>query len=190
LGEKRLAGFLARHGYCGGKSTAELLARLRSAPEGRTQEAEEEARTTAVVSLVAALKPLVEQIGVLDSRIAEAVRSHPDGEVFLSLFRDPGSTLSAAKLLSEIGDRRERYPSAEALAADAGMCPVAKEKRESARSPLFAEPATNACGTPWRPWPTPATNTIRGQETSTSGRADAGATTRTPSGCWAGRGYG
>ncbi len=61
-----------------------------------------------MLSLVAALKPLVEQIGVLDSRIAHAVRSHPDGEVFLSLFRNPGSTLTAAKLLSEIGDRRER----------------------------------------------------------------------------------
>jgi transposase len=127
LGEKRLASFVARHGYCGGKSAAELLARLRSAPEGRADRAEEESRRTAVLSLVAALKPLVEQIGMLDSRIACAVRAHPDGEVFLSLFRNPGSTLTAAKLLSEIGDRRERYPSAEALAADAGMCPVAKE---------------------------------------------------------------
>ncbi len=127
LGEKRLAGFLARHGYCGGKSAAELLATLHSAPEGRAEEAEEEARRTAVLSLVAALKPLVEQIGMLDSRIADAVRAHPDGEVFLSLFRNPGSTLTAAKLLSEIGDRRERYPTAETLAADAGMCPVAKE---------------------------------------------------------------
>jgi transposase len=127
LGEKRLAGFLDRHGYCGGKPVAELLARLRSAPEGQADKAEEEARRTAVLSLVAALRPLVEQIRVLDSRIADAVRAHPDGEVFLSLFRNPGSTLTAAKLLSEIGDRRERYPTAEALAADAGMCPVAKE---------------------------------------------------------------
>jgi transposase len=127
LGEKRLAGFLTRHGYCGGKSAAQLLARLRSAPEGRAQEAEEQARKIAVLSLVAALKPLVEQIGALDSQIAHAVRAHPDGEIFLSLFRNPGSTLTAAKLLSEIGDRRERYPTAEALAADAGMCPVAKE---------------------------------------------------------------
>jgi len=55
------------------------------------------------------------------------VRSHPDGEIFLSLFRHPDSTLTAATLLCEIGDRRERYPSAEVLAADAGMSPVAKE---------------------------------------------------------------
>jgi hypothetical protein len=55
------------------------------------------------------------------------VRSHPDGEIFLSLFRDPKATLTAARLLAEIGDRRERYPTSEALAADAGMSPVAVE---------------------------------------------------------------
>jgi transposase len=80
-----------------------------------------------VLSLLAALRPVVEQIGLLESRIADAVRAHPDGEIFLSLFRHPNSTLTAATLLSEIGDRRERYPSAESLAADAGMSPVAKE---------------------------------------------------------------
>jgi transposase len=127
LGEKRLAGFLTRHGYCGGKSAAQLLAKLRSAPKGRAKETEEAARRTAVLSLLAALRPVVEQVKLLESRIADAVRAHPDGEVFLSLFRNPDSTLTAAKLLSEIGDQRERYPNAEALAADAGMSPVAKE---------------------------------------------------------------
>jgi transposase len=127
LGEKRLQGFLARHSYCGGKSAAELLARLRSAPRGTAKETEEAARRAAVLSLLAVLRPVVEQIGLLESWIAEAVCAHPDGEIFLSLFRHPDSTLTAAKLLCEIGDRRERYPSAEALAADAGMSPVAKE---------------------------------------------------------------
>ena len=104
-----------------------LLTKLRSAPKGRAQETEEAARRAAVLALLAALRPIVEQIGMLESRIADAVRVHPDGEIFLSLFRNSGSTLTAAKLLSEIGDRRERYPSTEALAADAGMSPVAKE---------------------------------------------------------------
>jgi transposase len=127
LGEKRLRGFLARHGYCGGKPAAELLAKLRSAPSGRAKETEEAARRTAVLSLLAALRPVVEQVKLLESRISDTVRAHPDGEVFLSLFPHPDSTLTAATLLCEIGDRRERYPSAEALAADAGMSPVAKE---------------------------------------------------------------
>lgn len=127
LGEKRLSGFLSRHGYCGRKGAAELLGRLRSAPRGRAGEAETEARRTVVLSLVAALRPLVEQIKLLDSQIAGAVRAHPDGEIFLSLFRDPRASLTAARLVAEIGDRRERYPTSEALAADAGMCPVAVE---------------------------------------------------------------
>lgn len=127
LGEKRLSGFLARNQYCGRRSAVELLRRLRSAPRGRAGEAATEARRAIVLALVAALRPLVEQIGLLNSQIAHAVRSHPDGEVFLSLFKDPKATLTAAKLLAEIGDRRERYPSGEALAADAGMAPVAVE---------------------------------------------------------------
>jgi transposase len=134
LGEKRLAAFLARNGYCGRKPASGLLGGLRGAPEGRAGEAEAEARRTVVLTLVAALEPLVEQIRLLGSQIAHAVRSHPDGGVFLSLFRDPRSTVTAARLLAEMGDRRERYPSAEALAADAGMCPVAIEsgKRKAA----------------------------------------------------------
>jgi transposase len=127
LGEKRLSGFLSRHGYCGRKGATELLGRLRNAPKGRAGEARTEAHRTVVLSLVAALRPLVEQIKLLDSQIAGAVRAHPDGEIFLSLFRDPRASLTAARLLAEIGDRRERYPTNEALAADAGMCPVAVE---------------------------------------------------------------
>ncbi len=127
LGEQRLSGFLSRHGYPGRKEPAELLGRLRSAPTGTAGELETEARREVVLSLVATLRALVERIKLLSSRIATAVRAHPDGEVFLSLFRDPGSTLTAARLVAEIGDCRERYPTGEALAADAGMSPVALE---------------------------------------------------------------
>lgn len=127
LGEKRLGGFLARNGYCGRRSAAELLERLRSAPQGRAGEAELEARRSVVLALVAALKPLVEQITLLTSQIAGALRTHDDGAIFLSLFRDPKSVVTAAELLAEIGDCRNRYPNPEALAADAGMAPVAVE---------------------------------------------------------------
>ena len=127
LGAKRLAGFLARHGYSGRRSATELLQRLRQARQGRAAELETEARRAAVLALVAALKPLVEQIKLVTSQIAGAVRVHPDGPIFLSLFRDPKSVVTAAELLAEIGDRRERYPTRDALAADAGMAPVAVE---------------------------------------------------------------
>lgn len=127
LGEKRLAGFLARHGYCGRRSPVELLGRLRSAPEGRAGAMEAEARRGAVLGLVAALRPIVAQIRELTSQIAGAVRAHPDGQVFLPLFKDPKSVVTAARLVAEIGDDRSRYPTRESLAANAGMAPVARE---------------------------------------------------------------
>lgn len=127
LGGKRLSGFLSRHGYRGRKETSELLGRLRCAPRSRAGEAETEARRSVVLSLVAVPRPLVERIKLLSSRIAGAARAHPDGELFLSLFRYPKATVTAARLLAEIGDSRERYPSSGSLSADAGMRPVAKE---------------------------------------------------------------
>jgi transposase len=127
LGEKRLQGFLARNGYCGRRSAAELLERLRSAPQARTAELESEARRQVVLALVAALKPLVEQIRLLTSEIRGLLAEHPDGPIFQSLFLDPKSVVTAAELLAEIGDRRERHPASSSLEAIAGQAPVAVE---------------------------------------------------------------
>jgi len=134
LGEKRLQAFLARHAYCGRRPAAQLLERLRSAPVAVVGELEADARRATVLGLVAALRPIVEQITQLTSQIAGAVRAHPDGPIFLSFFRDPKSVVCAAGLLAEIGDNRQRYPTRDSLAADAGMAPVAIEsgKRRSA----------------------------------------------------------
>jgi transposase len=134
LGPKRLASFLARHAYCGRKSPDELLERLRSAPQALVGELEADARRAAVVGLVCALRPIVAQIRELTSQIAGAVRTHPDGPIFLSVFKDPKSVVTAAGLLCEIGDNRARYPHRDALAADAGQAPVAIEsgKRKTA----------------------------------------------------------
>jgi transposase len=127
LGTKRLGQFLARHHYCGRKDPGELLAKLRSAPTGRARELEADARRGLVLALVGALKPIVKQIRLLTAEIGHAVRTHPDGQIFLSFFKSPDSVICAATLLAEIGDDRARYPTAEHLAADAGMSPVAVE---------------------------------------------------------------
>jgi transposase len=134
LGEKRLEAFLARQRYSGHKPAGELVAKLRSAPEGRADEAEMTARRQVVLALVATLTPLVTQIRALERQIAAAVREHPDGEIFLSLFKSPNSTITAATLLAEIGDCRARYPNRDALASDAGQAAVAIEsgKRKAA----------------------------------------------------------
>ncbi len=99
LGEKRLAGFLARHGYSGRRAPADLLDRLRATPEGRAAMHETKACRAIMLALIAAIRPI----------------------------KDPKSVITAATLLAEIGDCRERYPTADALAADAGMTPVAVE---------------------------------------------------------------
>ena len=134
LGPKRLEGFLSRHAYCGRRSADELLERLRSAPTAVVGELETDARRATVLGLVAALKPIVAQISELTSQIRGAIRTHPDGPIFLSVFRDPKSVVTAAGLLAEIGDNRTRYPHRDALAADAGQAPVAIEsgKRRAA----------------------------------------------------------
>jgi transposase len=159
LGEQRLAAFLARQHYPGRQKPAELLAKLRRAPEGRVGEAELAARRALVLALVQAIKPLVAQIKQLDRQIATAVRAHPDGEIFLSLFKD--SVITAAELLSEIGDCRARYPTRDALAGDAGQAAVAVEsgKRKAAcfrwgcNKRLRAAFCTLADSTRhWHPW--------------------------------------
>lgn len=127
LGERRVAAFCERHGYSGRRRPAELLARLRGAPRARAGALEAEARRGIVLGLACALRPLIEEIRLLTSQIAGALHAHPDGAIFRSLFRDPKSVVTAASLLAEIGDRRGRYASADALAADAGVCPVAIE---------------------------------------------------------------
>ncbi len=148
LGEKRLSGFLSRHGYCGGKSASELLAKLRSAPRGLAKETEETARRTVVLSLLAALRPVVEQIGLLESRIACAVRAHPDGEVFLSRSfatptrRSPPPSSSPRSATGASATRApRRWPPTQG-------CDPWPRSREGTRWPPSAAPATSACVTP------------------------------------------
>ena len=110
LGEARLAAFLARERYSGRQQPAQLLAKLRRAPDGRVGELELATRRQLVLTLVATIKTLNAQIKELERQIAIAIREHPDGAIFLSLFKGADSVITAAELLAEIGDCRARYP--------------------------------------------------------------------------------
>jgi transposase len=134
LGEQRMARFLARHHYCGRKPPRELLDRLRGAAHGRAAQLESEARRGIVLALVAALEPIGRQISELTSEIRASLADHVDGPTFRSLFIDPKSTVSAAIMLAEIGDCRDRYPTKTTLAADGGQAPVAVESGKSKRA--------------------------------------------------------
>jgi transposase len=122
LGEKRLARFLVQHAYSGRRSAADLLARLRAAPTGLASDAETEARGEIVRALVGVLERLILAIAKLSSRIEQAVAQLPDGRIVMSFPR--AGRINAAQILAELGDVRERFPTEDQLAAEAGVCPV------------------------------------------------------------------
>lgn len=127
LGAGRMAAFLARNSYSGRTDPAELLARMKAAPAGTARATECEARRAVVLGLIAALRPIVTEIAKLTVQIRDGLAAHPDAAIFQPLFRDPKTAICPATLVAEIGDARDRYPTEAALAADAGMSPVALE---------------------------------------------------------------
>lgn len=124
LGEKRLAAFCVKHGYCGRRPAAELLKRLRDAPAGTTDEGLVDAIRDAVLALVAVLKTLGAARKDLDRSVAAHLGEHPDAATFTSLPRS--GQVNAAQMLAEWGDSREAYDCPESIAALAGVTPVTK----------------------------------------------------------------
>ena len=180
LGAKRLAGFLARNGYSGRRKPTELLARLREAPTGKAAELETEARRAVVLALVAALKPLVEQIKLLTSQIAGALEAHTDGHIFRSLFRDPRPSSPPLNCSPRSATAENATPPA-ARSKRSPAKPRSPSSRAKRKSPASAGPATNSCAAPSAFSPTQAANTTPGPTTSTSAPARAATTTRTRS---------
>jgi transposase len=125
LGEKRMAAFCLKHGYCGRRSAAELLARLRSAPAGAGREALTEALRDAVLATVGVLTALNAAVKNLDRSTTAHLGEHPDGKIFTSLPRS--GQINAAQVLAEWGDARQAYEAPDSVAALAGVTPVTKE---------------------------------------------------------------
>jgi transposase len=129
LGERRLTAFLARRRYCGRRTPGELLARLKTVPAGLAGAAEAEAKGELVRALAALLEALVAQIAKLSSRIERALADLPDGAIITSFPR--AGRICAAQILAELGDVRERFPTADQLAAEAGVAPVTRQSGKS-----------------------------------------------------------
>ena len=117
--------FLAKHGYSGRRPAAELLERLRAAPDGIAEGAETEARRDAVLGYARVIRALNTSIKNLDRSVSAHLGEHPDGEIFASLPRS--GRINAAQMLAEWGDCREAYDSPDAVAALAGATPVTKK---------------------------------------------------------------
>jgi transposase len=125
LGEKRMAAFCAKHGYSGRRSAAQLLARLRAAPAGTTDETLTKALRDAVLAQIGVLRALVTAIRDLDRSVLAHLGEHPDAEIFTSLPRS--GRINAAQVLAEWGDARQAYDGPDAVAALAGQTPVTRE---------------------------------------------------------------
>jgi transposase len=125
LGERRIAAFLVKHGYCGRRSPAQLLARLRAAPPGLVGTVEVEARRDAVLAMVGVLRALVAAIKDLDRAVVAHLGEHPDAEIFTSLPRS--GRINAAQVLAEWGDCRPAYDGPDAVACLAGATPVTRQ---------------------------------------------------------------
>jgi transposase len=161
LGAGRMAAFLARNSYSGRTDPAELVARIEAAPKGTAGKSEREARRGVVLGLLRALEPIVAEIAALDGKIRERLAAHPDAAIFAPLFRDRRTAICPATLIAELGDCRGRYPTEAAMAADAGMSPVALESgklrvatfRRACDKRLRSAVATLADSTRhWHPW--------------------------------------
>ncbi len=125
LGEKRMQGFLTKHGYSGRRSASELVERLRAAPEGLADGPEAEARRDALLNYIRVIRALNTSIKALDRSIIAHLGEHPDAEIFTSLPRS--GQVNAAQMLAQWGDCRQAYDSPEAVAALAGASPVTKK---------------------------------------------------------------
>jgi transposase len=127
LSEAELAAFLRAQGHfradvAAGRSHAALHADVLAAPPHLAA-----ARAGAIRLAARQLLLLREQRAAWEKRLREILageRAHPDGEILLSL---PGlDARLAARVLGEVGDRRERFPTPAALQSYAGTAPVTK----------------------------------------------------------------
>jgi transposase len=124
LSPKRLAAWLKSVSYSGKKDPAVLHAQLLAAPRGNAGP-HAGALAGVTLALVAVLRTLNAQIQALAVIIAAQLAAHPDAEIFQSLPRS--GTIRAARLLSEIGDARGRFPTRDSLTCLAGVAPSTRQ---------------------------------------------------------------
>jgi transposase len=124
LSPKRLGTWLRSVSYSGGTDPEVLHARLLAAPRGTVgPDADVHAATT--LAYVAFLRVLNTQIALLENNLTAQLTTHPDSHIYASLPRV--KTLRTARLLAEIGDARGRFPTANSLAALAGVAPSTRQ---------------------------------------------------------------
>lgn len=123
VGPDRITAFCRRHGYSGRTPPEVLLERLRphllSGAPGTVA-----GKSFSAGLLVEELRMLNRHVRAYDNRIADLLDAHPDAPIFLSF---PGvGPVTAATLLAEMGEDRDRFPVVQAVLAEAGLAPVTR----------------------------------------------------------------
>ncbi len=124
LGEARMAAFCRRHGYCGRRPPAELLARLRAAP-ATTGMLGGDTLTDVIRAQVRLLRSLLASIDELDHAIVAALPSHPKTALLASLPRI--GQIHLAQILAEVGPILDRATTFAQACAEVGVTPVTKQ---------------------------------------------------------------
>jgi transposase len=139
LGEARLAAFLRRHSYCGRRSPAELLQRLRQAPR-TAHPLDPEIVGELVHAQTRLVRTLLNTIADLDRAIAAALDQHAQAQLLRPLPRV--GTISLGQLIAEVGPLLDRTETADQAAALCGAVPVTR--RSGQRQGVCFRHATNA----------------------------------------------
>ena len=127
LGESRLAAFLRRHSYCGRRSAAELLVRLRHAPQP-VHALDPEIVGELVHTQARLVRTLLQTIADLDRAIAASLDEHGKAHLLQALPRV--GTINLGQLLAEVGPLLDRTESADQAAALCGAVSVTKRSGE------------------------------------------------------------
>lgn len=128
IGTTRMAAFCARHGYSGRTRPELLVERMRPhllrAASGTTT-----GKAFTAMLFVDQLALLNTQVRQITKHLRERLAAHPDASIFLSF---PGmGDVTAATLLAEMGEDRDRFPTAGTLLAETGMAPVTRASGRS-----------------------------------------------------------
>ena len=124
LGEARMRMFCRRHSYCGRRSPAELLDRLRAAP-APTQALAPETLAELVRAQVRLLRSLLRTIADLDRALGAALLVHAKAALLAPMPRI--GEVNLAQIVAEVGPILARAVDVDHACAEVGAVPVTKE---------------------------------------------------------------
>jgi len=123
LGESRMAMFCRRHSYSGRRSPAQLLERLRSAPEA-TEALSAEVLTDLIRTQTRHLRTLLAGIADLDRAMGAALLEHPKARLLSPMPRI--GEINLAQIIGELGPILDRAIDVDQACAEVGAAPVTR----------------------------------------------------------------